>query len=66
MADNKKTTNEEIKNKELSDEQANDAAGGSGLNYYTCCGCKRTFFGRPFKSGGRTYCAKCLPKVSII
>lgn len=70
MTDNKKPTNEEIKNKktyneELTDEQANEVAGGNG-NYYTCTCCHKTFFGRPFSFNGKSYCAKCVPKTRLI
>ena len=58
-------TEEKIEEKELTDEQANDAAGGLG-QYYTCSGCRRQFFGSPFRSGGKAYCANCVPKTIIL
>ena len=59
MADEKK-----IKNEELTDEQANAAAGGSGYNVYQCQGgCGRTYNGKvPFYVNNMPYCVNCYGK----
>lgn len=59
MADEKK-----IKNEELTDEQANEAAGGLGLERYKCQGgCGREYFGKvPFYVNGKAYCVNCYGK----
>lgn len=56
MTDDKKLTD-----KELTDEQANEAAGGLGSNGYQCQGgCGRTYYGKvPFYVNNRPYCANC-------
>ena len=68
MADKKKLTDEEIKNEELTDEQANEAAGGAhagdSLHSYRCAGCGRTRFGSPFRVDGKTYCVNCVPNTT--
>jgi len=59
MADEKK-----IKNEELTDEQANAAAGGFGSNGYQCQGgCGRKYTGKvPFYVNNRPYCVNCYAK----
>ena len=59
MADEKK-----IKNEELTDEQANEAAGGFGSNEYRCQGgCGRKYSGKvPFYVNNRPYCVNCYGK----
>ena len=58
MEDEKK-----LNNNELSDEQANKAAGGIIKNY-TCGGCKHDFYGRPGGSlSGKFYCPDCYNKI---
>ena len=59
MADDKKLTD-----KELTDEQANEAAGGLGSNGYQCQGgCGRTYYGKvPFYVNNRPYCVNCYAK----
>ena len=59
MADEKKLNNEEI-----TDEQANDAAGGLGIPQYDCQGgCGKHYYGVvPFWFGGRACCANCYAK----
>ena len=67
MADEKKTTNEEIKNDELTDEQTNEAAGGTkSVHYFRCDGCGRSFNGSGIKYQGKSYCTKCVPKIEIL
>ena len=67
MADEKKTANEKLENAELTDEQANEAAGGGGRGgVYQCCACRHTYYGSPFRVKGRSYCANCVPKVTIL
>lgn len=62
IKDEKKLTSEEI-----TDEQANEAAGGGGRGgVYQCCACRHTYYGSPFRVGGRSYCANCVPKVTIL
>lgn len=57
MADKKN-----LNNNELTDEQANKAAGGIIKNY-TCEGCKRDLSGRPGGSiNGKLYCPTCYQK----
>ena len=59
MADEKKIPNEEI-----TDEQANEAAGGFGANYYECKGgCNGTYWGNvPYRVDGKPYCRSCYEK----
>ena len=61
MEDKKKLTNEEIKNQELTDEQANNVTGGASFFCdFTCNGCNKDFFGaHPFNIGGKKYCSLC-------
>ena len=60
MDDEKKTPNEEIKNEELTDEQANKAAGGNGFYlHYTCAGCRKDIVGFISFIGDKGYCEKC-------
>ena len=60
MADEKKLTNEEI-----TDEQANEASGGSGSKAYTCGGgCGKSYWGTvPFYFNGKPCCANCYAKL---
>ena len=58
MTDEKKPNNVEI-----TDEQANDAAGGRSFNSYTCDGCGRRFFGEvPYYVNYKAYCVNCFGK----
>ena len=61
MEDKKKLTNEEIKNEELTDEQANNVTGGASFFCdFTCSECGKYFSGaHPFNIGGKRYCATC-------
>ena len=63
MADEKKLTKEEIKNEELTDEQANEASGGASyrVSQFTCQGgCGRTYYGTaPIVVKGRKFCGNC-------
>lgn len=62
---NLKKNEEGIEVKELTDEQANEAAGGVGSRY-TCTNCRHQFFGSPFWYTGKAYCANCVPKTLIV
>ena len=64
MKDEKKLSKEEIKNEELTDEQANDAAGGVGKGFqFTCEGeCGRTYKCSPIVVNGKKFCAHCYGK----
>ena len=64
MADEKKATNEEIRNEELTDEQTNEAAGGgNGKDDFTCAYCGKSYTGAVSLSlGGRVCCALCFAK----
>lgn len=71
MADKKRTPNEEIEIEELTDEQANKAAGGEIKirKNFTCDGCGKTFSGYVFIKGDKGYCDECYRKnkeISII
>ena len=56
MEDKKKLSNEEIKNEELTDEQANNVTGGAS----SCSECGKNFSGaHPFYIGGERCCATC-------
>lgn len=59
MANEKK-----LKNGELTDEQANEAAGGVGTNRYKCeGGCGKSFWGNvPYLVNGKPCCANCYAK----
>ena len=61
MEDKKKLSNEEIKNEELTDEQANNVTGGASFFCdFTCSECGKYFSGaHPFNIGGKRYCATC-------
>ena len=61
MEDKKKLTNEEIKNQELTDEQANNVTGGASFFCdFTCSECGKYFSGaHPFNIGGKRCCATC-------
>ena len=61
MEDKKKLTNEEIKNQELTDEQANNVTGGASFFCdFTCSECGKYFSGaHPFNIGGKRYCDTC-------
>ena len=61
MEDKKKLTNEEIKNQELTDEQANNVTGGASFFCdFTCSECGKYFSGaHPFNIGSKRYCATC-------
>ncbi|MBR6916561.1 MAG: hypothetical protein IKN38_00120 [Clostridia bacterium] len=64
MEDEKKLVNE---NKELSDEQANDAAGGArAFATFTCKKCGGTFAGRGISTSSGTFCADCVPIQTLI
>ncbi len=62
MADEKK-----IKNEELTDEQANAAAGGFGETRVACQGgCGQSFFGAlPYLIDGKPCCASCYEKYQL-
>ena len=64
MKGEKKLTNKEIKNAELTDEQANAAAGGSGRYSFKCDGgCGGFFWGSaPYSINGKPCCASCYEK----
>ena len=59
MADEKKLTNEEI-----TDEKANEAAGGFLISEFKCeGGCGRTYSGRaPASINGKPCCSNCYAK----
>ena len=61
MEDKKKLSNEEIKNEELTDEQANNVTGGASFFCdFTCSECGKSFSGaHPFYIGGERCCATC-------
>lgn len=56
---------EKIEVKELTDEQANEAAGGV-QHCYICSNCRSQRYGSPFIYQGKCYCANCLPKTPIV
>ena len=67
MADEKKTANEKLEIAELTDEQANDAAGGAGSTRSSQCSrCRRNFPGGLSRVGGKYYCSDCIKKVITI
>ena len=67
MADEKKTANEKLENAELTDEQANEAAGGTGSSRSSQCSrCKRDFPGSLSRVGGKYYCSDCIKEVITI
>ena len=55
-----------VKNEEISDEQANEVAGGIAIfNEFTCAGCGKSFFGaKGFMVAGKAYCMTCLGMTS--
>ena len=59
MADEKK-----LKTEEITDEQANAAAGGFGTNRYQCeGGCGKSYWGEiKYRVDGRPYCYNCYSK----
>ena len=67
MEDKKKLTNEEIKSEELTDEQANDAAGGKvSLRFnYTCPGCSKVFSGFVHFIEDTGYCEECYQNIKF-
>ena len=67
MEDKKKLYSEELKSDALTDEQANDAAGGiSFFNDYVCEGCKRSCSGRSYIIGSKRFCANCYNKYNNV
>ena len=65
MADKKKLLSEEIKNEELTDEQANNVTGGttSIRFHYTCAGCSKVFSGIVRFIEDKGYCKDCYTSI---
>lgn len=58
---------EKKQNDELTDEQANGAAGGAYTGpKFTCKKCSRTYPGFGIKTPTGTYCSKCAPSTTIL
>ena len=64
MSDKKKLSNEEIKNEELTDEQANKVTGGgSNTSEFQCDKCYKTYLVNDcFMVGGKKICRVCYYK----
>ena len=62
MADEKKLTNEEIKNEALTDEEANQVAGGCAVfrQEFTCASCGKHFQNATlYQIEGKPNCLRC-------
>ena len=58
---------EKKQNDELTDEQANGAAGGASTGRkFTCKKCSRTYSGSGIRTTTGVYCSKCVPDVVIL
>ena len=64
MADEKKL-DKEITENELTDKELDKATGGKAGGY-TCSACNHFYYGAPFISGGKPYCANCVPKNTLL
>ena len=64
MADKKKLSSKEIIIEELTDEQANNVAGGLGIAAFSCDCCGRSYKNSTaFRTGNKIYCGVCFAKM---